>query len=184
MKWKLAVPALFFALLGATACTRGGGVEAAREDRPASVSPPEQEFLVKTAQTDLAEIDMARSALKNSANRDVRDFANMIQTDGVKALGDVTDLMRDKFVREPSGVAVDLKRDIDRMARLTGPEFNREFMNMMVAEVEQSVERFRDQSNAAEDPDVMKFADDSLPQLEMHLEKARRLQSKLFNARR
>jgi putative membrane protein len=53
-------------------------------------------------------------------------------------------------------------------------------MNMMVADHQKAVEMFRDQINIAQDTDVKKYAEDLLPRLEMHLEKAQRLQSKLF----
>jgi putative membrane protein len=185
-KWRLGVVALTFALLGALpACTRGDGVQAAGDDKgSASVSSAEGDFMVKSAQTDLAEIFMARWALKNSSNHDVRDFATMIQSDATISLADLSDLMKDKDVRRPEIPAADIRRDISRMGGLAGPEFDREFINMMVAELQQAVGMFGDQTAATDDDDLQKFADESLPQLEMHLDKARRLQSKLFNERR
>jgi putative membrane protein len=184
-QWRLGIIALTFTLLGALpACTRGGGVEAAGDDSASAVSAAEREFMVKSAQTNIAEIDMARWALKNSSNRDVRDFANMIQSDATRSLEDLSDLMNDKNVRRPEAPAADIRQDISRMGGLGGPEFDREFINMMVAEIQQAAGMFRDQAAESTDGDVQKFAEDSLPQLEMHLEKARRLQSKLFNERR
>lgn len=185
-KWTLGVVALTFAFLGALpSCSRGHGVEAAGDDSTSSPVPPsEHDFLVKVAQTNIGEIDMARKALKNSTNHDVRDFATMIQSDATRALEDLSDLMKSKNIRRPELPAADIRQDIGRMAGLAGPEFDREFINMMVAELQQAAGMFRDQSVEASDDDVRKFADESLPQLEMHLDKARRLQSKLFNERR
>jgi putative membrane protein len=140
--------------------------------------------MVKSAQTNIAEIDMARLALKNSSNHDVHDFATMIQSDATRTLGELSDLMKDKNVRRPEMPAADIRQDISRMGGLAGPEFDREFINLMVAEIQQAAGMFRDQAAEATDADVQKFAEDSLPQLEMHLDKARRLQSKLFNERR
>lgn len=185
-KWILGVFALTFTLLGVlSSCSRGDRVQAAGDDSASSpVSPSEHDFLVKTAQTDIAEIDMARKALKNSTNRDVRDFANMIRSDGTQALEDLSGLMKNKNIRRPELPAADIRQDISRMSGLGGPEFDREFINMMVAEIQQAAGMFRDQSAEPGDDDVQQFADESLPQLEMHLDKARRLQSKLFNERR
>jgi putative membrane protein len=184
-QWRLVIIALTLTFSGAlAACTRGGGVEAAGDDAASSVSSSEREFLVKSAQTNIAEIEMARWALKNSSNRDVREFANTIQNDVTRTLEDLSDLMKDKNVRRPEIPAADIRQDISRMGGLGGPEFDREFINMMVAEIQQAAGMFRDQAAEATDGDVQKFAEDSLPQLEMHLDKARRLQSKLFNERR
>jgi len=68
------------------------------------------------------------------------------------------------------------------MKSLQGGEFDREFVNMVVAEHQKTVEMFRDQQSTAQDPDLKKYVDDTLPILEMHLEKAQRLQTKLFSA--
>jgi len=169
---------LIFALQG---CSRDRNVEAARENRPPSASPAAQDFMMKTAETDLSEIEMARLALQKSSNADIRDYANMIQSDHTTALEDLSDLMKDKGVSRPQVASADARQDISRMSDLSGPEFDREFINMMVADHQKATDRFHDQIAIAQGPDVKKYAEDLLPKLEMHLEKAQRLQSKLFS---
>jgi putative membrane protein len=169
--------ALVFSL---SACNRDRGVEAAREDRPATVSPAEQDFMTKAAQASLAEIDMARIALQKSDNIDVRDYATMIKSDHTGALVDLMDLMKDKNVPAPKTLSGDTRQDIARMNALTGPELDREFINSMVADHQKAVEMFREETTTPQNPDVKKYAEETLPKLEMHVEKAQRLQSKLF----
>jgi predicted outer membrane protein len=55
---------------------------------------------------------------------------------------------------------------------------------MMVADHQRAIEMFRDQLEIAQNPDLKKFLESSLPVLELHLEKALRLQSKLFSPSR
>jgi putative membrane protein len=166
---------------GLTACNRENGVEAAREDRAASLSQSEQDFLTEAAQADLAEMDMAQIALQNSATGDVRDFANMIKSDHTIALEDLTELMKGKNVSQPKSIPARTQQDIGRMKTLTGGEFDREFVNMIVSEHQKAIEMFRDQQSTAQNEDVKKYVEDTLPILEMHLEKAQRLQTKLFS---
>jgi putative membrane protein len=185
LKWKSAIIPLLFALLGTlNACTGKGSVEAGRGDRPSSVSPADDNFMTKTEESDIAGMAMARIALSTSRNSDVRDFANMIQADGTMSLEDLTGLMKDKNVSQAVRIAADLRQDIDRMSWLTGAEFDREFINMMVAQIQRNIEQFRDESAAAIDTDVKKYVENQLPQREMHLDKARLLQSRLFNSSR
>jgi putative membrane protein len=172
------------AALSLTACSRGRTVEAAREDRQPTVSPAEQDFMMKTAQAHLSEIDMARLALQKSQNPDVKDYANMIESDHTSALEDLTDLMKDKSVSQPRNLNPETKMEIERLTALSGADFDREFGNMMVADHQKAVEMFRDQVSIAQNPDVKKYAEDLLPKLEMHLEKAQKLQSKLFGGGR
>jgi putative membrane protein len=168
------------AALSFTACSRGRSVEAAREDSQPTVSPAEQDFMMKAAQAHLSEIDLARFAMQRSQNPDVKDYANMIESDHTRALEDLTDLMKDKGVSQPKTLNPETKMEIEKMTELSSPDFDREFANMMVADHEKAVEMFHDQLDIAENPDVKKYADDLLPKLEMHLEKAQKLQSKLF----
>src|SRR5262249_9938082 len=183
VKGQLLVMCLVLTLAaGLTACNRGRSVEAAREDRPRAVSQSEQDFMMKAAQANMAEIDVARTALQKSGNNDVKDYANMIKRDHTNALEDLTDLMKDKNVRQPRSIAADTQQDNSRMNTLSGGEFDREFVNMMVSDHQKAIELFRDQQSSAQNRDVKKYVDDVLPKLEMHLDKAQRLQTKLFSA--
>jgi putative membrane protein len=165
-----------------SACNRERGVQAAGEDRPASVSHGEQDFMITATQGNLAELESARIALQKSGDSDVKDYAKMIKSEHTKALEDLTDLMHDKNVRQTKAIAADTQQDINRMNNLTGGEFDREFINMMVTDHQKAIELFRDQQSSAQDRDVKKYVDDTLPKLEMHLDKAQQLQTKLFSA--
>jgi putative membrane protein len=85
-------------------------------------------------------------------------------------------------VTQPKAIAPDTQEDIHRMNNLTGGEFDREFVNMMVADHQKAIELFRDQQSSVQNPDVEKYVNNTLATLETHLDKAQRLQTKLFNA--
>lgn len=165
------------------ACNRSSTVEAARDNQPA-VSPAGQDFMMKTARADLSDIDVARLAMKKSENSDVRDYASMIQKDHTTALEDLSDLMKDKNVPVPEKATADARQDLSLMSTLSGAEFDREFINVMVADHQKAVDMSRDQLRIAQDPDLKKYIEDRLPQLEMQLESAQRLQSRLFRTSR
>jgi putative membrane protein len=181
LKFSFILLAAIFTL-AASACNRNTAVEAAREDQRAtpSATPAEQDFMIKAAQGDVAEIDMARIAMEKSQNSDVKDFANMIQKDHTAALENLTDLMKDKGMPQPNILSPEVKADIEKMTALSGAELDREFVNAMVADHQKAIEMFRDRANIVQSPDVKKYAEDQLPKLEMHLEKAQKLQSELF----
>jgi len=92
--------------------------------------------------------------------------------------------MNDTGVSLPSTLTPDMKAEIETMTALSGAELDREFANNMVMTHQKEVEMFRDQAEMAQTPDVKKYAEDMLPRLEMHLQKAQRLQSKLFGGAR
>src|SRR5262249_25655362 len=98
------------------------------------------------------------------------------------AMRSLADLMIDKNVPQPRNMAANLQQDVSRMQGLTGPEFDREFVNLMVMDHQKTVELFRDQQTTVQNPDVRKYVEEWAPRLEMHLDKARELQSELFSA--
>jgi putative membrane protein len=179
---------LTLATLGFIACSRETGVEAAREsDQPAllpdtpAVSPAEQEFMMKVSQANTSEIMMARQAMQRSGNKDVKDFAHMIESDHTKALDELTELMKNKNVSQSRVPSPEAAQEMDTLNKLSGAEYDRQYANMMVEKHEKSIDLFREQIDTARNPDVKEFASGLLPTLEMHLEKARAIQSKLFS---
>jgi putative membrane protein len=139
--------------------------------------------MIKASEAHLAEVEMARIAVEKSSNADVRAFANMIEKDHSAALQDLSELMTHKNVSPPKTLEGTTQQDIRRMQTLQGADFDREFINMMVAGHQKTLGMFRDQLTSAQNPDVRDHVEDLLPILEMHLDKALRLQSKLFSGK-
>jgi putative membrane protein len=105
----------------------------------------------------------------------------MIEKDHTMTLEQLTSLMEQKNVTQSKAPAPEAAQEMDRMNDLSGADFDREYANMMVEKHQKAVDMFREQSENAINPDVKEYASDTLPTLEMHLEKAHSLQSKLFN---
>jgi putative membrane protein len=67
----------------------------------------------------------------------------------------------------------------DRMSKLSGAEFDREYVNAMVEDHEKDVNLFRMQSESGTDADAKAFAAKTLPTLQMHLKMIQGIQSKM-----
>jgi putative membrane protein len=91
-------------------------------------------------------------------------------------------LTKDKNITRERRLAPETQNEITRMTLLTGPEFDREFANMMVSDHQQTVQMFREASKTARNPDLKAYVDGMLPKLQKHLQKGQELQSRLFNA--
>ena len=180
--WRAVLLLIVFASLTLNSCTRERSVEAAGDRAQPSIAETEQAFTQTATQAHLAEIDMARIAMEKSNNKDVSDYANMIRSDHGSALETLTDLMIDKHVPQVRTLAPQTQQDITRMTTLNGPEFDREFVNMMVSDHQKAISLFRDQQGISQNPDISKYVEGVLPTLELHLEKALRLQSRLFSS--
>jgi len=173
---------LFLWYCGLYGCIQRAHVEAAAEGS-ADGSISEKDFMIRAAAAHLAELDMARVGKIHSQNGAVKNYAGMILKDCQESLQDLTALMRKKGIAPLGKLDDETKKDIDRMAALSGSEFDREFINMTVAGHERSLELFRSVSVTAHDTDVQDYIDGMIPILDKHLRKAQELQSRLFSGR-
>ncbi len=172
---------LVFVATGLYGCGQSDHVEAAGEVPAAADVSPERDFMVKAAQLHLAEIGMARLANLRSKNRGVKSFAGMAVKNHTAALEQLKKLMMKKQLPEWKTIEPQAGPDIARAWQLSGPEFDREFANMMVADHQRTLELFRNTSYAAHDIDIQDYVDEWIPKLDKQLMKAQELQSKLFS---
>lgn len=57
--------------------------------------------------------------------------------------------------------------------KLSGPEFDREYMRTMVRDHERDISDFKREASAGRNPDVKNFASEALPKLEQQMKLAR-----------
>lgn len=161
---------------GLNACNRNDqGVEAANE----SISGTDQQFTRDAAMSHVMEIEMARIAQQKAQDEQVRDFAETVEQDHKAALEDLMEITQEKGITHHNMVPD--KEEMARMQNLGGVEFDREFMNMMVASHQESADKFRRSQGSVQNEDLREYMESVVPTVEKHLTRARELQSKLFN---
>jgi putative membrane protein len=167
--------------LGSNACQRADEqeVQAARE-ASLIVAPAEQDFLIKTALEDRAEIEMARVVQQKSDNGEVRDYARTLADEHARNFEKLTVLLQLAGINPPVSPGSDMRESLDKLWSLKGGDLDREYINMMVDNHRLAVDTFRELSGTARNNKVRIYANDTLPRLQDHLEKAQELQSALF----
>jgi putative membrane protein len=103
----------------------------------------------------------------------------MLVDDHTKALRDLVDLMKDKGMTQPKGLPKVEHEAWSKLKEMSGPDFDREFINAMVRDHQDAVKEFQREANMAQDYDVKKYANHVLPVLQNHLQKAQELQGKI-----
>src|ERR1041385_8062789 len=137
---------LLVSLSFTAACQRNreDRVEAAREDHataPADtgtantdtskvLSSDERDVAMKIEQAHLGEIDLSRLAKQQASSRDVKSFADMIENDHGSALKDLQKVMNKNGVEESTNSKpAEGKEELAKLQKLSGAQFDREFMN-------------------------------------------------------
>jgi putative membrane protein len=150
---------------------------AAGDKAPAKMPAADAKFMKKVALDGKAEVELGRLAAERGASDAVKQFGQRMVTDHTKAADELAKLAQDKGVELPAGVDAKHKRLHDRMAKLSGAEFDREYMRQMVRDHDADVKEFQREADRARDPDVKAWAAKTLPTLKEHQQQAHQMQA-------
>jgi putative membrane protein len=100
-------------------------------------------------------------------------------TDHSKANDELKKIATTKNITLPALPADELKATKDRLSKLSGADFDREYMSMMVAGHDKAVAAFQEESTDGSDPELKAFATKTLPTLLEHQSLAKATRDKL-----
>jgi putative membrane protein len=175
---------LSFFLVG-FGCERSNqSVQAAREttgDQGGAVtlSASEKAFIKAAEDAEIDERNLGREVIERSDNDEVKNFAKSIVNEDTKTLSELVALMEKDQMRQPSGMPEVKHEALAELSGLSGPALDREFTNLMVQELQKSVDMYRVAQGTMQHGAVRDYATDRLPFLEKHLQEAQQLQQKL-----
>jgi len=130
-------------------------------------------FAAKVAPGGMAEVEMGKLAVQRSADDSVREFAMRMIADHTRANAELKTIATQKNIQLPTEVSSNQKSEMDKLAKLSGAEFDKEYMSAMVRDHEETVKDFETQAQEGTDPDIKAFAAKTLPTLQSHLQMAR-----------
>jgi len=133
---------------------------------------PDEMFVLDVAKDGMAEIDIGNLASEKAISDDVKKFAQRMVTDHGKANDELKTLAQSKNITLPAGVDAKAKATHDRLAKLSGPAFERAYVQEMVAGHRKAVAAFKKESTSGKDPEVKAWATKTLPTIEEHLKMA------------
>jgi putative membrane protein len=144
-----------------------------------TVSDGDQQFMKEAAAGGMAEVDLGRLAARKGKNAQVRSFGNRMVRDHSKANADLKSLARRRHVTLPTTMTDEQKTEKANLMKLSGAEFDREYMRMMVEDHDKDVAAFQQKSQDAGDASLKAFVTKTLPTLEIHQKMAHEIQGKV-----
>ena len=122
-------------------------------------------------------------AAERASNPAVKDFAQMMVRDHTKAAADLRE------VATATNVQLDTASELDRhhenlqkdLATLSGPEFDRKYVDAMVDGHEKAVNEIEKKVDS-DNPQLKQWATQTLPVVRQHLERAKQLKETLEKA--
>ena len=137
------------------------------------LSAQDDTFMREAAQGGLAEVQDAQLAQQKGTGSEVKQFAGRMITDHNKANTDLQQIAQSKGLTPPAEPSSAQRSTHDKLAKLSGAQFDREYMQGQVSDHEQTVSLFRKEVDSGQDPQLKAFAQKYLPTLEDHLRMAK-----------
>jgi putative membrane protein len=143
----------------------------------------DRDFIADLAENGRAEIELGKMAAERASSPRVKDFAQMLVRDHTKAAADLRD------VAAAANVQLDTASELDRdhenlqkdLAKLSGQEFDRKYVDAMVDGHEKAVSEIEKKVDS-DNPQLKQWATQTLPVVRQHLERAKQLKETLEKA--
>jgi len=136
-----------------------------------------QAFLKKAIEGNLAEVEMGKLAQQKGNSDGVKSFGKTLEQDHSNANQKAMSLAKDMGMTPPTEPNRKQKADYNRLSKLSGDKFDREFARHMVTDHKQDIKEFQKEAKKTNERPAS-FANDTLPTLQKHLDMAQQLEGK------
>jgi putative membrane protein len=137
----------------------------------AAFAETSKQFLQNAIQGDNAEIMLGRMAEMKGSSPSVQEFGTTLFDDHSKAKAQTSQVAEQLGMKIPDKPMAQALEERDRLSRLNGEQFDREFVRFQVADHRHDIGEFRKEA-AAHMGKVSKLAQQQLPTLQKHLDMA------------
>jgi putative membrane protein len=203
-KWTAAI-AVFAMALSAEAAGQGGRDQSTgtvTAERSSADRSGTREFINKMAIAGMAEVQLGKVASERGQDADVKAFGQMMVTDHTRADEALKQVASQAGVQLPTQLDEKHRELVDRLMKLQGQEFDREYIKAMVEGHDDVHEQLLQQAgwistrnntsvpaavgtsgSTSGDSGVRQWAMKTLPTVQQHLQRAREIRDKVEKGR-
>jgi putative membrane protein len=126
-------------------------------------------FIREAASANLMEVHLGQVAQSKATNQAVKQFGQRMVTDHNNLQNQLTAMASAGGLKFTPSLDSRHAQQVSRVEKLSGPEFDRAYMQLMIQGHQEDVNNFRTQSQSARSTQVRTLAANSLPILQQHL---------------
>jgi len=139
-------------------------------------SKADQKFLMEGMQGDMAEVQLGKLAQQKGQSEDVKQFGQMLEQDHSQHLQQAQQEAQQLGVTAPQQLDAKHKATYERMSKLTGAQFDKQFTKHEVADHKKDIAEY--QKEAKSKGPLAQFAQATVPVLQKHLQTAQAAEGK------
>jgi len=147
------------------------GLLVSRVNAATTGSMADKDFILAAAQGGMAEVKLGELATQKGMRDDVKEFGQRMVKDHTAINDDLKALAAQKGVTLPDSLDAKHQAMVDKMAALTGSEFDDAYVACMIKDHKMDAKEFKAESAATQDADIKSFLDKSIPVVDMHLKR-------------
>jgi putative membrane protein len=137
----------------------------------AKVDDKTMDFVKEAASGGMMEVQLGKLAQKKASSKDVKDFGALMVKDHSKANDQLKSVAKKNNITLSKKLMDKHQKHVDELSKLSGKDFDEEYVNMMKDDHEEDISKFQKASEDLENNDVKNFAKNTLPVLKKHKEK-------------
>jgi putative membrane protein len=136
----------------------------------------DETFAKKAAEGGMAEVKLGQLAEERGSNPAVKNFGRRMVQDHSKAGNELKSTASKANVELPTEMDKSDQATYDRLSKLSGDAFDRAYARDMVRDHSKDVSEFQKEAKNGRDENIKKFAAQTLPTLQSHLDQARQME--------
>jgi putative membrane protein len=132
-------------------------------------------FAKNAALGGMTEVELGKLATQKASSDAVKQFGQKLIDDHTKANDQLKEIAGKENITIPDALDSKHQSRVDKLSKLSGPEFDKAFVKDAVKDHEHDISEFKSEAQNGSDPNVKQFASNTLPALEDHLSMAKNL---------
>jgi putative membrane protein len=130
------------------------------------------QFVVDVAAANYAEIEFAKVAIKRSSNKEIKDIANMLESDHKMFITQLKDYAGQHNISTPDSATADAQKSAwDLADNNKGSDFDKKWCSELLDKHEKTISKLESASNEVADPALKTWIADALPKIRSHRDK-------------
>ena len=139
----------------------------------------DRKFVTMAAISDMTEIKASELAQTKATSPAVKEYGTKMIADHEKSSTELKSITGTKSVTPPASIDKAHQKDLDKLAKLSGADFDKAYAKQMVSDHKDAVSLFEKEGKSGKDGDLQAFAGKTLPILQGHLQMAKDLESNI-----
>jgi putative membrane protein len=130
------------------------------------------DFVVEAANDGMYEVQVAELAKRNSTSAKIKELADHMIKDHSMANEELKKIAAKKNITLPTKLSDKRQKDFDKLTKLKGADFDKEYAKMMVSDHKDAIDLFQKEADKGHDGELKGWASTKISTLQHHLSMA------------